>query len=326
MKAFVTAQLTEHGLQVLAESLTLEFGGWGYEGVKLTPFQLVERAQDCEILIIGYEDIDAYVLKNLPRLKFIACTRGGIENIDVHLVRQAGVTLTNTPGRNASAVADLTLGLMLAATRKIALTHRLIMEQRWEEVPWDISGNTPYKRFAGSELEGKTLGLIGFGAIGQKVAKRAQGFDMQVLSYDPYIDPLKKPPEVEFTTLDQLFQQSDFISLHCKLTKDTREIINRHSLSKMKSTAYLVNTARGDLVNEEDLYLALKEKSLAGAALDVLVEEPMNPMHAFLSLNNIIITPHIGGASNDIISHQTRMIVEDVLHFLEGKQPVHVVC
>jgi D-3-phosphoglycerate dehydrogenase len=325
MKAFVTAQLTEDGLKTISEHLSLTFGGWGYEGVKLTPEQLVERAKDCEVLIIGYEDIDEYVLKNLPQLKYIACTRGGIENIDVNLVKQYGVVLSNTPGRNASAVADFTIGLMISISRFIPQTYRLIWDRRWDEVPWDIAGNTPYKRFSGIELEGKKLGLIGFGAIGRKVSKRASGFDMEILVYDPYLKAEDVTGVAKLVDLDTLLSQADFVSLHCKLTKDTTGIMNKVNISKMKKSAYLINTARGGLVNEEDLYHSLKERNIAGAALDVLTEEPMNRNHPFLELSNLIVTPHTGGASNDILLHQTSMIVKDVLHFIEGKRPVHAV-
>ncbi|GAB7056171.1 MULTISPECIES: NAD(P)-dependent oxidoreductase [unclassified Paenibacillus] len=325
MNAFVTAQLTEDVIDRLSGLLTLTFGGWGYEGVKLTPKQLVERAQSCEILIIGYEDIDEYVLKNLPQLRYIACTRGGMENIDVALVKKYGVMLSNTPGRNASAVADLTIGLMLSVARFIPQTYRYIWERRWEDVPWDTAGNTPYKRFAGLELEGKKLGLIGFGAIGRKVAKRALGFDMDVWVYDPYLTPEDVAGAAKLVDLPTLLAQVDFVSLHCKLTKDTKGLMNKETLGAMKSSAYLVNTARGALVNEEDLYHCLKEQNIAGAGLDVLIEEPMNRNHPFLELSNVIVTPHIGGASHDILHHQSSMIMQDIVHFIDGKRPVHAV-
>ncbi|MGG1598547.1 NAD(P)-dependent oxidoreductase [Paenibacillus naphthalenovorans] len=325
MNAFVTAQLTDDVIDRLSGLLTLTFGGWGYEGVKLTPKQLVERAQSCEILIIGYEDIDEYVLKNLPQLRYIACTRGGMENIDVALVKKYGVMLSNTPGRNASAVADLTIGLMLSVARFIPQTYRYIWERRWEDVPWDTAGNTPYKRFAGLELEGKKLGLIGFGAIGRKVAKRALGFDMDVWVYDPYLTPEDVAGAAKLVDLPTLLAQADFVSLHCKLTKDTKGLMNKETLGAMKSSAYLVNTARGALVNEEDLYHCLKEQNIAGAGLDVLIEEPMNRNHPFLELSNVIVTPHIGGASHDILHHQSSMIMQDIVHFIDGKRPVHAV-
>lgn len=319
MKTFVTAQLTKEGIGILSKHLTLSFGGWGYEGVKLSPEQLVERAKDCEILIIGYEDINEYVLKNLPQLKFIACTRGGVENIDIEVVKKYGVILTNTPGRNATAVADLTLGLMLSIVRHISQTHRFIMEKRWDKVSWDIAGNTPYKRFSGIELEGKTLGLIGYGAIGKKVEKRALGFGMNVIVYDPYLIPNELNSNVQMVDLDTLLKESVIVSLHCKLTKETKELINKKVFEKMSENSYLINTARGGLVHEGDLYQVLKEKRIAGAALDAIRDEPINNDHPFFELDNILITPHIGGASNDIISHQTNMVVEDVLRYINKK-------
>lgn len=248
-----------------------------------------------------------------------------MENIDVALVKKYGVMLSNTPGRNASAVADLTIGLMLSVARFIPQTYRYIWERRWEDVPWDTAGNTPYKRFAGLELEGKKLGLIGFGAIGRKVAKRALGFDMDVWVYDPYLTPEDVAGAAKLVDLPTLLAQVDFVSLHCKLTKDTKGLMNKETLGAMKSSAYLVNTARGALVNEEDLYHCLKEQNIAGAGLDVLIEEPMNRNHPFLELSNVIVTPHIGGASHDILHHQSSMIMQDIVHFIDGKRPVHAV-
>ncbi len=325
LKAFVTAELTKEAISELSKHLSLTFGGWAYDSVKLAPAQLVEKAKGCEVLVICYEDINEYVLTNLPDLKYIACTRGGIENIDVAAVKRHGVLLSNTPGRNASAVADLAVGLMIATARSIPQTYRYIMDRRWDEAQWDIAGNTPHKRFAGAELEGKTLGLIGFGAIGRKVAERARGFGMDLLAYDPFVKPVPSGSPVRLVDLDTLLAGSDFISLHCKVTKQSEGIINKQTLAKMKKSAYLINTARGRLVNEQDLYEALKTGVIKGAALDTLIEEPISHDHPFLGLKNIVITPHIGGASQDIVKHQSRMVVEDVAAYLNGRSPVHVV-
>lgn len=323
MKAFISAKLTKSGLNKIAEYAQITLGGWGYTGKKLTPQELVVQAEDCDILIICYEEINEYVLKSLPKLKMIACSRGGVENIDKEAVKKFNLLVSSSPGRNANAVAELTIGLIICALRHIPQTHHLIMSHQWRSVPWDIAGNSAYKTFEGSELENKTLGLIGFGAIGRRVAKLALGFGVKVNIYDPYLQELPIDLDVEKVDFNQIFSDSDIVSLHCKLTPETKSMINVTTLGLMKKDGVLVNTSRGGLVDEEALYFALQKKNIACAALDVLESEPMQHNHPFLDLDNIILTPHIGGASRDIIGYQTKIILEDVISFFENGRVIH---
>ena len=267
MKAFVSAQLTQEGLDQLAQYAQIKLGGWGHTGKKLTPEELVKAASDCEIMVICYEEINDYVLDHLPNLKLIACSRGGVENIDRQAVRRHSVWVTSAPGRNANAVAELTVGLMISALRHIPKTHHYIMSQQWDKVPWDIAGNTSFKTFDGYELCGKTIGLVGYGAIARRVAKLLSGFDVKLIAYDPFL------------------------------------------------------TQWPEGVTSE----ALAGRQIACAALDAQVHEPMFHDSKFLTLDNIILTPHIGGASRDIIAQQTRIVMEDVTAYFETGKPIHVI-
>ena len=323
MKIFVTAQLDQEVLDYLQSRGEVILGGWGATGKVLDEQELVEQAAGCEMMVICYEKMTEYVFRNLPDLRFVSCTRGGMENFDAQVVKQfPGVQVCNAPGRNANAVADLTLGLLLDITRNISLSNHYIRNRDWDHAKWFQAGKLGKKLFMGYELEGKTIGLIGLGQVGSRVAKRAMGFGMRVIAYDPYCRD--KQPEVKLVELDALLRDSDCVSLHCKVTEDTRRIIRRESIEKMRPASFLINTARGELVDEEDLYLALNEHRLAGAALDTLAVEPIPENHPFLSLDNIVITPHIGGASYDIKAQQSKIVFEDIRAYMEGRRPPHV--
>lgn len=326
MKIFVTAELSEDVIAYLKTKGEVSFGGWGYKNHrKLTPEELVEQATGAEVLVICYEEINNYVLDHMPSLRFISCTRGGVENIDISAVRShKDIFICNAPGRNANAVAELTIGLMIAAARFIPLTYHRIMNRDWQNVPWDIAGTTTKKTFAGYELDGKILGLIGYGAIARKVARIGHALGMLTIAYDPYLSSREIQDGTIMVELDELATQSDFVSLHCKSTPETENIINKDFLSLMKKTAILINTARGKLVDEEALYACLENKDIFCAALDTLVSEPINPQNKFLELENVIITPHIGGASYDIKRQQSNIVMEDIKGYFENGKPVNI--
>lgn len=324
MKAFVSAQMTEAGKKKLAEYVDeIRYGGWGTTGKKLTPEELAAEAADCELLVICYEEINDYVLDHLPKLKFIACSRSGVENVDRDAVHRHNVPVSFSPGRNANAVAELAVGLMLCALRHIPKTYHYIASRQWNRVPWDIAGNTSFKTFDGFELSGKTVGLVGCGAIARRVASLLSGFEVQTIAYDPYVT--EWPQGIRGVSWDELFSTSDIVSLHCKLTEDTRGIVNAAALGRMKPTSVLVNTARGALVNEDGLCEALRAGRPACAALDVQIHEPMERDSKLLELDNLILTPHIGGASRDIIAQQTRILLEDIDAFFKTGRPLHAV-
>ncbi|MCC8194192.1 MAG: hypothetical protein LIP28_06065 [Deltaproteobacteria bacterium] len=325
MKAFVTAQLTAEGVKELEKHMNLTFGGWGSTGVKLQPAELIARAGDADILLVCYEHVTPEVIAAMKTLKLIGCTRGGVQaSVDVAAATKAGIPVLYTPGRNAVAVADISLGLTLAVMRNIALTSHYIRIRDWEHATWDMDGNTAEKRYSGPELEDKTMGIVGFGEVGRKIAQRAIGFGMRVIASDPFFKPDPALPQVRNVDLETLMRESDVVSMACVLNEKTKGMISRAHIAMMKPSAYFVNVARAALVDEEALCDALRNGKIAGAGLDVLVEEPINPQSPFLDMKNVVITPHIGGASSDIMARQTKIMVSGLLAYLTGERPRNI--
>lgn len=322
-KTYVTATFDKEVLRQMSTLFDVVTGGWGYTGRRLSPDELAEWAHDAEVLIVGYEPVDKHVINHLPNLRIVACARGGLEaNVDVAHLSARGIPVIYTPGRNADAVADLAFGLLLCEVRNIGRTSNLILSRNWAEVSWDIAGNTPSKKFSGSELYGKQIGIIGFGAVGRKVARRSVGFEMRVRVFDPYWKPEDSRVDTAMIVdLRTLLRESDFLVVCAKLTPETRHLIGAEQLRLMKPTSYLVNVARGAIVDQRALAVALREKWIAGAGLDVLETEPIDRDDPLLSLSNVTITPHIGGASNDIVTRQSKMIFEDLKRWAEGLTP-----
>ena len=243
-----------------------------------------------DALIIGAHEFPEEVMERCPRLKIICKHGAGLDNIHLEKAKELGIAVCNVPGTNSNAVADLTFGLMLAVARNIVSTNRWVHEGRWQTA-------------IGVDVCGKTLGLMGFGAIAKNVARRANGFGMKVLAYDPYVKEL--PEEFRsYVTLcseNEVISGCDFLSLHLPLNDETRNMISAPQLASMKAGAYVINAARGGIVNEKDLYEALVSGHIAGAAMDVSEVEPMAAENPLRTLDNVIITPHIGMYSKEAI-------------------------
>ena len=252
------------------------------------------------------------------RLKIVARTGVGVDasRIDVVAAGEHRVWVTNMPGSNAVAVAELTFGQMIALARHSVEADRAVKADRWSD----------YKRFIGTELAGKTLGVLGMGNIGTRVALRARAFDMALLVSDPYI-PASNVTAIggRCVGLDELFRESDFVTLHCPLTDETRHMVAQPQLSLMKRSAYLVNLARGGIVDDEALYRSLAEKRIAGAAIDVFETEPPRKEHPMLRLDNVLLTPHIGGSTYEAQSRGEWGAAEEVMRVLQGEQPRNAV-
>jgi D-3-phosphoglycerate dehydrogenase len=248
------------------------------------------------------------------KLKIVARTGVGVDasRIDVDAAREHKVWVTNNPGVNAAAVAELTFAQMIALARHSVEADRAVKDNRWGD----------YLRFIGIELAGKTLGIVGMGNIGTRVALRARAFEMQLLVCDPYV------PQSHVTALngrwvdlEELFAESDFVTLHLPYNKETRHIVGERQLARMKKSAYLVNLARGGVLDEDALYKCLVEKRIAGAAIDVLETEPPRKDHPLLKLDNVLLTPHIGGSTREATLRGERGAAEEVVRVLEGKEP-----
>lgn len=266
-----------------------------------------------DALIIGAHPLRPECLRKCDRLKII-CKHGvGLDNIPLEAARELGMRVTNVPNANAQAVADLAFGLLLCCARKIVYAVNALRE-----------GYT--KPVIGTDAHKKTLGLVGFGNIAKGVAQRAQGFQMRVLAYDPYITHIAEEyPYVMLLPLEQVVEESDFISLHLPLTKETRGMFGEGLLSKMKPDAYLINTSRGGIVDEDALFKAVSEKRIAGAALDVTEQEPMPSDHPLMSLREVIITNHIGMYSKEAVTYVSVACAKNVVAQFTQQPLSHVI-
>ncbi|SDI61305.1 D-3-phosphoglycerate dehydrogenase [Pseudomonas flavescens] len=302
------AQYSQEPLALLAEH--------GIDHVRL-PADLdedafIEQARDAQAAIVAFTPITARVLDALPQLRLV-CKHGvGVDNIDVAAARARGVKVCNVPGANRHAVADFTFALLLALARQIPQADRLTRAGQWP-------------RLFGAGVHGKTLGIVGLGNIGREVARRARGFDMPVLAYDPYPAPeLAQQLGVEFCTLEALCRRSDFISLHVGLDAGTHHLIDAQALARMKPTAMLINAARGGIVDEQALLATLRAGGLAGAALDAFEQEPPYGSE-LLGLDNVIATSHIAGYTEQALTTLSLACVENVIRSARGTPLMHVV-
>ena len=267
-----------------------------------------------DALIIGAHDFSEADMERCPKLKII-CKHGvGLDNIHVSKAKELGIAVCNAPGTNSNAVADLALGLMLSVCRKISHSAALVREGVW-------------KSHIGEDVCGKTLGLLGFGAIAKGVARRARGFGMKILAYDPFVTQLPEEFEgwVELCDMEKVITSCDILSVHIPLTPETKNTISTAELAKMKQGSYVINTARGGIVNEMALYEALKSGHLNGAAMDVVESEPMTPDHPLLSLDNVVVTPHIAMYSKEAINAVSLICAENVVACLTGGQMINQV-
>ena len=270
------------------------------------------------ILVTEVDNLSEEVIDSTPDLKLIVTCRGTPSNVDIPKATEKGVIVTNTPGRNAIAVAEHCIGLMISVARYMPQSERAIREQAW-----DMS---LYFSMAGVELTGRTLGLVGLGAVGREVAKRLHAFDMRILAYDPYLsEEAAASVHAELTDLDTLMAESDFVSIHLPVTDETKGLVSAEKIALMKPSAYFINTARTATVDEEALLDALKEKRIMGGGFDVFGEEPLPADSPYLALDNVTLTPHLGGATVDVITNHSRMAYEDILNYLDGELPERAV-
>ena len=271
--------------------------------------ELIEQLQGCVAVIASTDPYVERVFAACPELRVIARWGIGYDNVDVTAATRHGVMLLNTPGMVTEAVADMTFALILGIARRLPSCDQAVRRGAWPNV---LSG----------QVFEKTLGLVGFGQIGQAVARRARGFSMRILTYDPYCeDGLCRDLEVERVSLEQLLAESDFFSLHCTMCEETRHLIGREQLRMMKPTAYLINAGRGGLVDQAALTEALRERWIAGAGLDVLAEEPPNPNDPLLKLDNVVLTPHCSSFTCDTVARVNRRVCENVIEALSGDRP-----
>lgn len=270
--------------------------------------ELAELVPGCDGLILGLDHCDRSVIERADRLKVISRYGVGVDEVDLMAAAERGIAVTNTPGGNSSGVIELTIGLMFALARQIPQVASAAKQGQW-------------LRSQGWELGGKTLGLIGLGAIGREVARRARALEMRVIGCDPFAPDT---PGIERGDLAWVLSEADIVSLHAPLMPETANTINRETIAQMKDGAYLVNTARGGLVDEAALYDALKSGRLAGAAADVFQHDPPQDSPLF-TLDNFIGTPHIGATTREAVLKTALMAAENLVAVLTGQPCPHIV-
>ena len=282
---------------------------------------IMKEISDCEALVVVDAPISQEVIEKAKKLKVIGCSRGGPVNVDLVAANQRKIPVLNAPGRNTDAVADFTIGLILTLIRKVIQANNYLVEGKWTRDKQDT-----FEKPTGPELGQKIVGLVGFGEVGRKVAKRLSGFNVTILGYDPFVHKdVMKNFDVSKVSLLSLLKKSDIVSLHLRLPETKSGWFNYKKMKLMKRSSYLINTSRGYLINENDLTIILEKKLLAGVALDVYSEEPIDMVNQLITLDNVILTPHVAGTSYEIPERSAIIMAEQIAKFFKGEPPDYIV-
>ena len=278
------------------------------------PDELWERIAEADALVVHYCPVSGAVLERAQALRVLATCRAGTENLDVDAAAGRGMIVLHVVGRTTEAVSDFAIGLLLAEARNISRAHCRLMDGRWDKV-FVTSPFTP-------ELEGRTVGIVGFGEIGRAVARKLGGFRARLLAHDPFVeDGTIRDGGAEPAGLGRLLRESDFVTLHARHAAGAPPLIGGPELAAMKPTAYLVNTARASLLDTAALVAALQDRSIAGAALDVHDEEPLERGNPLVELDNVTLTPHLASSTKDCTEKSPRILAEDLRLIVEGRPP-----
>lgn len=281
-------------------------------GRPLTEEELIPLLVDCDGYIAGLDFVTKKVLKSCKKLKVISRYGAGYDRVDISAAKDVGIPVTNTPGVNAEAVGELAFALTLSAARKVPFLNQATRSGEWI-------------RSTGIELKGKTIGIMGLGAIGKVVARCAMGFEMNVIAYDPFINnDYCVENRIEVCTFDEVCQQSDVISLHLPLTQNTKHLINANAIASMKNSAILINTSRGGIIDEAAAYTALKTGTLGALGLDAFEIEPPKGSPLF-ELDNVVVTPHTGAHTAEATQNMANASVKNLIDILSGKECSYVV-
>ncbi len=323
MKAYITATFDSEALDHLRRKMEVVYEDWRQtHKLYFSGEEFAERirATGADILIVEADLVHEEVIESCG-LKMIGAARGDPLNIRVDLATERKIPVFFAPARNAEAVAELTVGFMLTTMRRI---HEVYHELRSGRLRFDHGEDYfgGYQRYTGVELEGKTVGIVGFGAIGQRVARILGGFGCRILAYDPYAqDGSFQKLGAQRTDLDTLVRDCDILTVHCPEAPETDDLINADRVRALKPGAYVMNLARARVVNEDALYEGLRSGRIAAAGLDVLSHEPVQPDNRFLLLPNVVILPHYGGNTRETVVRQSRMIIEAMEDYQAGRRP-----
>lgn len=304
----------EHPTLVDLQQANLVIENDGPAAVKL-PAEVTAGLEAFDLLVVQFTPVSREFLEAATNLKLIGVLRGGTENVDVQFATGRGMTVMNTPGRNARAVAECTMGMILSEIRNIARSHAKLQSGQWQ------------RSFANSqaipELYEKTVGLVGYGAVGRLVAGYLDAFGSRILAYDPWAEG--DPSPAVLVDLETLMRESDVVSIHARLSNETHHLIGRPELALMKPSAILVNTARSGLIDEEALVWALSERRIMGAALDVFNTEPLPADHPLAKLDNVTVTPHLAGSTIDAFRNSPKLMAGHLMRMFQGDKELPVV-
>ncbi|MCH7786064.1 MAG: 3-phosphoglycerate dehydrogenase [Chloroflexi bacterium] len=319
MRALILAPFSPAFLEKLRQSIEVTYESWLETRRLYDPDELALRLnnEQIDVLVIESDFVFEEMFEQAASLRFVGICRSATNHVDIEAATRHGVAVVNTPSRNAQAVAEHALGLMLSLARKIPAAHRYVAEGRWQN-PVE-----PYLSMRGVELAGRTLGIVGLGAIGRRLAAICAAIGMTVVAYDPYVDAA--PPNVTLKSLDELLAESDFVSVHVPLTDETEAMLDSRRLALMKPSAFLINATDASVVDQDALVEALRDKRIGGAAFDVFETHPVTPHHPLLTLDNVVLTPHLGGATEETIERHSQMMTSDILRFLRNERPEHLV-
>lgn len=284
------------------------------EGTEWTkaPSELLEKAEDADVLITDFAVIGQDVIQVAKKLKLIGVLRSGVENVNLEAAREKGIQVICSPGRVAAPVADYTVALMIAENRNIVRSNLVSNHGDWKI----RFKNFPYSH----NIAGKTVGIIGFGMIGQMVAARLKPFGAKIIAFEEYMSPERvKELGAEPVSMDELLKESDYVTIHMRLSKETEGMIGKEEFKKMKKTAVFVNTARAGLVDEQALIEALQNDEIGGAALDVFAHEPIEKDNPLLSMENVTLTPHLAGTTSNVGRNSLAVIMNDLDRFFKGE-------
>ena len=314
MKAVVTDYI-EDNLDWEHEILSEKGVEFACHQLKFKPEdEVYEKVKDADVIVVNMVSFPASLIERLDRCKLIIRHGIGYDNVDVDACTRCGIPFAYQPDYCKEDVAEHAIALLFACARKV-VRSRKVLEESSVAGQWDFSGLFPMYR-----LDGKTLGIIGVGRIGSRVWRKLRGFGFRILGYDPYLDEAaRRELGLEFTDLDTLLRESDFVTLHTPLNDETRNLIRAETLALMKPTAYVINTSRGGMVDVDALADALRDKRIAGAAIDVYGQEPPPPDYPLFTMENVILTPHLAWASEEAGWEIRKSIVDDILAAAEGK-------
>ena len=310
MKILITAPYHEKALAELKTTFgQVEYLPWKPHGRAYNEEELLEllKKSEAEALITEHDEVTEKVIKSFPDLKFIGVCRGTPSNVAVATAKDLGIPVFHTPGRNAQAVAEIFLAGVIILLRQVVPATQWLKDEKWEK-----GAHTSYLQFKGNELAHKTVGMVGFGDIGKKIANILSSFPCEIQYYDPYVK--NADPRYRSVSLEQLFETSDIVSIHLPVNKETTGMIDSRLFSKMKSTALFVNTARAAVVNRKDLLEVLENNKIGGALLDVFDHEPPDEIdYRIIHLPNVFATPHIAGATHEVEDHHSFIMNEKLL-------------